>query len=60
VKPRILSLISAAVVALAGGLTLNTASIAQEPGSGPIDPAVLKSYSWRSIGLRDGRDATRC
>jgi len=56
VKTRILSLIPAAAVALAGGLTLNTTSVAQEPAAGPIDPAVLKSYQWRSIGpLRGGR-----
>ncbi|MEX2271639.1 MAG: hypothetical protein WD690_09220 [Vicinamibacterales bacterium] len=55
---RLSALIPAAVLALAGGLTLNLGAAAhqQAPAGGPIDPAVLKSYQWRSIGpLRGGR-----
>ena len=49
-----------AVLAFAGGLTMNlgAAREAQAPAAatGPVDPAVLKSYQWRSIGpTRGGR-----
>ena len=55
-KRRIPFLTFAAAIALAGGFTFNTPSVAQGPASGAVDPAILKSYQWRSIGpLRGGR-----
>jgi len=61
VKPSSSLAFPAAVLALAGGLTLYPAAHesqapAPAPAGGPIDAAVLKAYQWRSIGpARGGR-----
>ena len=56
-KSRILSLSFACAVGLAGALSHNLdAAPRQQRASGTIDPAILKTYQWRSIGpLRGGR-----
>jgi len=54
VQTRLSLLLPAAVLALAGGLTLDLGASRQPQtaasASGAIDPAVLKGYQWRSIG----------
>jgi photosystem II stability/assembly factor-like uncharacterized protein len=57
---RILLVLPAAVLAFAGGLTLDlgAARDSQAPAAATttVDPALLKAYQWRSIGpLRGGR-----
>ena len=53
-QTRLSLLLPAAVLALAGGLTLDLGASRQPQtaasASGAIDPAVLKGYQWRSIG----------
>jgi photosystem II stability/assembly factor-like uncharacterized protein len=60
VLKRILLVLPAAVLAFAGGLTLDlgAARDSQAPAAATttVDPALLKAYQWRSIGpLRGGR-----
>ena len=59
-KPSFSFAFPAAILALAGGLTLYPSAQAPQTAppavSGPIDAALLKAYQWRSIGpARGGR-----